>query len=170
MNSSTVGASKSDDFEPQNSKTANSPSLRTKTQRVFSGFEVFEGIDIDQMYREHILDHYRNPRNHGHLDGLRFKDNNPLCGDEIEMFVQIRDGMVQDIAFEGKGCAISQASASMLTEQVKGRPVNEILDMNRERMQEMMGIHVSVQRVKCMMLPLKVLKTIMLMDAGGNHD
>lgn len=131
---------------------------------------VFEGIDIDQMYREHILDHYRNPRNHGRVDGLHFHDYNPLCGDEIEMSVQIADGVVKNIAFAGKGCAISQASASMLTEHVKNRGVQEILDLDRERMQELVGINVSVQRVKCMMLSLKVLKTLVVMDAGGNHD
>ena len=131
---------------------------------------VFEGVDVDQMYREHILDHYRNPRNHGRLDGLHFHDYNPLCGDEIEMFVKFSDGAVQNIAFEGKGCAISQASASMLTEQMKGRDVREILKMDRESMHELVGVKVSVQRVKCMMLPLKVLKTLVVMDAGGKHD
>lgn len=123
----------------------------------------FEGVELDQMYREHILDHYRNPRNHGRLDsGLHFHDHNPLCGDEIEMFVRVVDGLIADVTFEGKGCAISQASASMLTEYVKGRDVAQISSMNRESMSELVGVHVSVQRVKCMMLPLKVLKRLML--------
>ncbi len=127
----------------------------------------FDGIDLGQMYREHLLDHYRNPRNQGTLaDAEHFHDLNPLCGDEIEMFVRFRDGLLEDIRFRGKGCAVSQASASLLTEAVKGKSRGAIEAMDREKMQELVGIQVTPARARCMMLPLSVLKTITYLHEG----
>lgn len=127
----------------------------------------FEGIEIDQMYREHLLDHYNNPRNVGTLEHAEhFHDVNPLCGDEVEMFVRFERGCIADIRFTGRGCAISQASASMLTEAAKGKEGDVVTLMDRERMQELVGIEVAPMRVKCMMLPLKVLKTLVYMHQG----
>jgi nitrogen fixation protein NifU and related proteins len=84
-------------------------------------------VSLDDLYRETILDHYRHPRNKGVLEGadITGEGANPLCGDEITIFLIVRDGVVRDVRFEGKGCSISQASASMMTEQIKGRPVEE---------------------------------------------
>ncbi len=128
----------------------------------------FEGVEIDQMYREHILDHYKNPRNKGKLQGLHFHDENPLCGDEIDIYVNVEHGAIRDIAFEGNGCAISQASASILTEEVKGKRIEEIKQMGREEMGELLGITLSVMRVKCMMLGLVALKKL-LMGVQNGH-
>lgn len=109
---------------------------------------------------ENILDHYRNPRNYGELADadIRVKDSNPLCGDVIEMQIKVRDGVVEDIRFRGKGCAISQASASMLTERVRGMRLEDIKSINRHRIIEMLGIELSPVRLKCALLSLKVLK------------
>jgi nitrogen fixation protein NifU and related proteins len=84
-------------------------------------------VSLDDLYRETILDHYSHPRNKGVLEGadITGEGANPLCGDEITIFLIVRDGVVRDVRFEGKGCSISQASASMMTEQIKGRPVEE---------------------------------------------
>ncbi|HET9001267.1 MAG TPA: SUF system NifU family Fe-S cluster assembly protein [bacterium] len=84
-------------------------------------------MSLDDLYRETILDHYRHPRNKGVLEGadITGEGANPLCGDEITIFLIVRDGVVRDVRFEGKGCSISQASASMMTELIKGRPVEE---------------------------------------------
>ena len=84
-------------------------------------------MSLDDLYRETILDHYSHPRNKGVLEGadVTGEGANPLCGDEITIFLMVRDGVVRDVRFEGKGCSISQASASMMTERIKGRPVEE---------------------------------------------
>ncbi|MGH2830477.1 MAG: Fe-S cluster assembly sulfur transfer protein SufU [Actinomycetota bacterium] len=88
-------------------------------------------MSLEDLYRETILDHYRNPRNKQGLDGstVDVTHNNPLCGDEITIHVALRDGAVADVAFEGQGCSISQASASMLTELVKGKSLAEVEDL-----------------------------------------
>jgi nitrogen fixation NifU-like protein len=85
-------------------------------------------MSLDDLYREVILDHYRNPRNKRALDGadIDLAHNNPLCGDEISVRVKVGDGMVQDAAFEGQGCSISQASASMLTDRIKGMKLDDV--------------------------------------------
>jgi nitrogen fixation protein NifU and related proteins len=85
-------------------------------------------LPLDELYREVILDHYKRPRNRGQLDPhtARVEGNNPLCGDEIQMDVLVKDGVVQDVAFEGRGCSISQASASMLTEAIKDHPLDDV--------------------------------------------
>ncbi|MEM0445798.1 MAG: SUF system NifU family Fe-S cluster assembly protein [Nitrososphaerota archaeon] len=109
---------------------------------------------------ENILDHYRNPRNYGELENadIRVKDSNPLCGDVVEMQIKVVDGVVKDIRFRGKGCAISQASASMLTERVRGMRLGDVKDIDRQQIIEMLGIELSPVRLKCAMLSLKVLK------------
>ena len=85
-------------------------------------------MSLDDLYREVILDHYRNPRNKRALDGaeIDLAHNNPLCGDEISVRVKVGDGIVQDAAFEGQGCSISQASASMLTDRIKGMKLGDV--------------------------------------------
>ena len=116
-------------------------------------------------YREYILDHYRNPRNFGHLERVdaEAEDLNPLCGDTIRMELALDDAhRVTDVKFSGKGCAISQASASMLTETIKGRSLEEIAKLPQDVVLENVGIGISPSRMKCAMLGLKVLKSAAL--------
>ena len=112
------------------------------------------------IYKDIILDYYRNPRNFGDLPDpdVRAKDSNPLCGDIIEMQLKIRDGKVDDIRFKGKGCAISQASASMLTEAVKGKTLDELKALGKPDVLALLGIDPGPTRIKCALLVLKVLK------------
>jgi len=112
------------------------------------------------IYKDIILDYYRNPRNFGDLPNpdVRTKDSNPLCGDIIEMQLKIKDGRVEDVRFKGKGCAISQAAASMLTEVVKGKTLDEVKAMGKKDVLDLLGIDPGPTRIKCALLGLKVLK------------
>jgi nitrogen fixation NifU-like protein len=117
---------------------------------------------MDDFYRDFILDHYRNPRNFGHLEqpDAVAEDLNPLCGDQIRIELQVDGGgKVTDLRFSGKGCAISQASVSMLTETVKGKSLEEIAKLPKDVVLENVGIGISPTRMKCAMLGLKVLKS-----------
>ena len=117
--------------------------------------------EFDQLYREVILDHYRNPRNHGAIEGFdsHAEGENPLCGDEVSMWVRIgRDGRIEDVGFEGHGCAISQAATSMLTEMVKGRAADDVASLPKEELLEEIGIPLTPVRLKCALLGLGVLK------------
>jgi nitrogen fixation NifU-like protein len=116
---------------------------------------------MDDFYRDYILDHYRNPRNFGHLEhaDARAEDLNPLCGDTITMELALNDGVVTDIRFDGKGCAISQASASMLTESIKGMRLEDVAKLSKDVVLENVGIGISPTRMKCAMLGLRVLKS-----------
>ena len=115
---------------------------------------------MDDLYRENIIDHYRHPRNKGHLDApdIHYHDVNPFCGDEITIELKVVDGRVVEAAFDGKGCAISQASASMLTEEILGKTLEEVKLLEKEDVLEMLGIPIGPVRLKCALLPLKVLK------------
>jgi len=112
------------------------------------------------IYKDIILDYYRNPRNFGDLESpdVRAKDSNPLCGDIVEMQLKINDGKIDDIRFKGKGCAISQASSSMLTEVAKGKTLDQIKAMGKADVLELLGIDPGPTRIKCALLGLKVLK------------
>jgi nitrogen fixation NifU-like protein len=112
------------------------------------------------IYRDIILDYYRHPRNFGDLPNpdVRAKDSNPLCGDVIEMQLKIGNGRVEDIRFKGKGCAISQASASMLTEVAKGKTLDEIKALSKSDVLNLLGIDPGPTRIKCALLGLKVIK------------
>lgn len=114
----------------------------------------------DSIYREVILDHYQNPRHRGTLDphDYSYEDSNPLCGDEVRIDVRVKDGAVDEIAFSGQGCAISQASASILMELVEGKPLDEVKQLGKEELLEEIGIALSPARLKCALLSLKVLK------------
>lgn len=117
---------------------------------------------MDDFYKEYILDHYRNPRNFGHLEkaDAAAEDLNPLCGDKIRFELELDDeGRVKDVRFSGKGCAISQASASMLSESIKGQKLEDVAKMTREEVLENVGIGISPARLKCALLGLKVLKS-----------
>jgi nitrogen fixation NifU-like protein len=117
---------------------------------------------VEDLYREVILDHYKNPRGHGviedadaHADGL-----NPLCGDEVSIYVQFADDgeTVEEVKFSGRGCAISQASTSMLMEMVVGKTAQEIAGLPKEELLEEVGIPLTPIRLKCALLGLGVLK------------
>jgi nitrogen fixation NifU-like protein len=117
-------------------------------------------MGADSIYREIILDHYQNPRHRGTLDpnDYTYEDSNPLCGDEVRIDVRVKDGAVDEIAFSGQGCAISMASASILTELVEGRPLDEVKALGKQELLEELGIELSPARLKCALLSLKVLK------------
>jgi nitrogen fixation NifU-like protein len=115
---------------------------------------------VDSLYRDIILDHYRNPRNRGTLDpaDYSYEDVNPLCGDEVRIDVRVVDDKVSEIKFSGRGCAVSQASTSMLTEMVEGMSLDEVKALTKDDLLEELGIPVSPARMKCALLGLKVLK------------
>ena len=116
---------------------------------------------MDDLYREVIIEHYKNPGYRGHLDphNIQFEDSNPLCGDHIEITLQTDEsGNVVDARFDGHGCAISQASADLLIESIIGKPVEEVKHLNKDDVLELLGIDLGPVRLKCALLSLKVLK------------
>ncbi len=118
--------------------------------------------EFDQLYREVILDHYRNPRGHGELDepDAQAEGQNPLCGDEVSIYVSFADDgeTIEEVKFSGRGCAISQAATSMLTEMVTGRKATEIATLPKDELLEEIGIPLTPVRLKCAILGLGVLK------------
>jgi len=128
---------------------------------------------MDDFYKDYILDHYRNPRNYGHLDApdAVAEDLNPLCGDQIRVELQV-DGnrKVTDLRFSGKGCAISQASMSMLGESIRGQSLEDVARMSSERVLENVGIGISPARMKCALLGLKVLRSAALGEIASWPD
>jgi nitrogen fixation NifU-like protein len=117
--------------------------------------------EFDQLYRELILDHYKSPRNHGLLEGAdaTAEGQNPLCGDEVTVSVRFGEGdVVEEVGFEGRGCAISQAATSMLTDLVKGKTAAEVAAMPKEELLGELGIPLTPVRLKCAILGLGVLK------------
>jgi nitrogen fixation NifU-like protein len=126
----------------------------------------------DQFYREYILDHYKNPRNFGRLPDpdVSHEEYNPLCGDLVGMDFRLRDGTIEDIRFHGRGCAISQASASLMTERLKGMRLDEAREISRDDVLEELGIEISPARLKCALLSLKVLKVGAYGLAGEEDD
>jgi nitrogen fixation protein NifU and related proteins len=113
---------------------------------------------MDDLYRDHILDHYKHPRNFGELEprDLEAREHNPLCGDELGVHIRVRDGRIDDIRFQGHGCAISQAAASMASEELKGMDVEDAGRLPADWVLELLGIPVSATRRKCALLNLKV--------------
>jgi nitrogen fixation NifU-like protein len=120
---------------------------------------------MDELYRENILDHYKHPHNWSppaaeleRVD-LQFHDLNPLCGDELTVQLAVsEDGRIEDVRFSGNGCSISQASASMASDEIKGMHVDEVLALDRSFVLDLLGIDISATRMKCALLSLKVLK------------
>jgi len=118
-------------------------------------------IRTDPIYREFLLDHYKNPKNkHAMKDpDIEKHDSNPLCGDEIEVYIKLdKDKKVEDISFQGSGCVISQASASILTEELQGKDIDDVKNMTREDMLNLLNLKLTPTRVKCAMLALTAIK------------
>jgi nitrogen fixation NifU-like protein len=116
---------------------------------------------MDDLYREVIIEHYKNPSYRGHLDphNITFADNNPLCGDHIEVTLRTDDkGIVSDARFDGHGCAISQASADLLIESIIGKSLEDVKKLNKQDILDLLGIELGPVRLKCALLSLKVLK------------
>lgn len=116
---------------------------------------------MDDLYREQIIERYKSPQYRGHLDphDIQFEDDNPLCGDHIEITIRVdENNVITEAAFDGKGCAISQASADLLVEAIHGKSLDEVKTMNKETVLDLLGIDLGPVRLKCALLSLKVLK------------
>jgi len=115
---------------------------------------------VEDLYRDNIIDHYQNPRNYGTLEhpDISYEDSNPVCGDELRIDLQVKDDKVVDARFSGHGCSISQASASMLTEEIIGKSLEEVQQIDKQYLLDMLGIPLGPVRLKCALLSLKVLK------------
>lgn len=109
------------------------------------------------MYQEEILDHYKHPHHHGKIEGATLvqQEHNPLCGDKLTFYLDIKDSVITNVSFEGEGCAISQAAASMLTDDIIGKPIDFVRGLQKEHIIDMLGIDLGPTRLKCALLSLQ---------------
>jgi nitrogen fixation NifU-like protein len=126
---------------------------------------------MDDLYRDYILEHYRRPHNFGVLEqpSASIEGSNPLCGDRITLQVHVADGVVDQVAFTGRGCAISQASASLLTDEIKGKPLAEVAAFRADDLLDLLGIEISPARLKCAMLSHDTLQSALAEVAGDDR-
>jgi nitrogen fixation NifU-like protein len=128
---------------------------------------------MDSLYRDEILEHYRRPHNFGTLEqpDVSYEGSNPLCGDRITLMLDLDDsGHVSDVAFTGRGCAISQASASLLTDTLRGRATEDLLHLGKDDVLELLGIEISPARLKCALLSLDTLQRALSERTGTAQE
>jgi nitrogen fixation NifU-like protein len=121
----------------------------------------------DDLYREQILEHYKNPHHFGELRDadITQEGDNPLCGDVVTLYLKLDDGHLRDVRFRGRGCAISQASASILTDMIMGKPLNELKTFPTQELLDELGIQISPARMKCATLAVNTLRVALNGDA-----
>lgn len=126
----------------------------------------------EEIYQEHVLDHYEDPFHRGHCPGCTHRDqgNNPLCGDVVQVELEIHDGKIQDAWFEGTGCCISQASASMLVEKIQGKSLEEVEKFSAKDMLELFGPRLTPNRQKCCLLSWRVLQSAVHAPVNGESE
>src|SRR5436305_1308295 len=123
---------------------------------------------MDDLYRDYILEHYKHPRNFGELEphDLEAHEHNPLCGDEMGVHIRVRDGRIEELRFHGHGCAISQAAASIASEELIGMELERVEDLNADWVIDLLGIPISATRRKCALLGLKAVRGAVTGDAS----
>ena len=128
-------------------------------------------IDEEEIYQDHILDHFEDPYHRGHCQGATHahEDDNPLCGDVVQVELKIDDDQVQEAWFDGDGCCISQASASMLMEEIEGKSVDQVKEFNAEQMLELFQARLTPNRQKCCLLPWRVVQTALFSPLQTKH-
>jgi nitrogen fixation protein NifU and related proteins len=127
---------------------------------------------MDDFYQQNILDHARHPRNSGQLDSptVSREEYNPLCGDKVRFDLVIEGEVIKDVRFSGRGCAISQAAASMLAEEIKGKPLDEVRQIGKEEILDLLGIPIGYTRLKCALLSLKAVKVGVYSAMNEEYD